>query len=341
MNVSEEDMSNLVEIIGKDPDFVDQYLGDNKNNAFFTVTQCAKALGITSGTVLYRIKVGGLKAERDNHGYWMVSAKDLRDHIKNGGTQKRFASTKRSKPETKGEIQIMRKGSYRYDRSTSQNVLDFLHHWEKSNTVGFSTTTLTNDFNKVCATETTHGQMSGILSTLSKKKILVRKGRGIYCLHEGFIPKPSNITEAPQPTQIHIPLVEVEAEDTTFDKEELKTEERHLIDKYLARYSDPTEDFVFSISDLAEAYPSIDRKKIGKAVNNMYQNDKLQKGKELGEYVKKATMKAKPVETPEFNRMVRSFQEETANAALCSLEDVLRLNISDELKAKIIKEIMA
>jgi len=330
MNVSEEDMSNLVEIIGKDPDFVDQYLGDN---AFFTVTQCAKALGITSGTVLYRIKVGGLKAERDNHGYWMVSAKDLRDHIKNGGTQKRFASTKRSKPETKGEIQIMKKGSYRYDRSTSQNVLDFLHHWEKSNTVGFSTTTLTNDFNKVCATETTHGQMSGILSTLSKKKILVRKGRGIYCLHEGFIPKPSNITEAPQNTQIHIPLVEVEEEDTTFDKEELKTEERHLIDKYLARYADPTEDFVFSISDLAEAYPTIDRKKIGKAVNNMYQNDKLQKGKELGEYVKKATMRAKPVET--------SRTEAPKPTLGSNLEDVLRLNISDELKAKIIKEMMA
>lgn len=238
---------------------------------------------------------------------------------------KGFHSSERPEPKPRGERVMTKIGSYTYDRSSSQNVLDFLHSWEKSNTVGFSTRTLTNDFNKVCATKTTEGQMSGILSTLTRKGILVRRGRGIYCLKEGF-----------KPTIHAIPVAQVEETESHDDHlDHLKSEERHLVDKFLEQ-ADPTEDFIFSISDIAAEFPDADRKKIGKAIQNMYQNDKLVKGRNMGEYVKKATKKKEP------KPVAAQKPVETARSALGrNLEDVLKLNISDDLKAKIIKEIIA
>ena len=187
-------------------------------------------------------------------------------------------------------------------------------------TVGFSTRTLTNDFNKVCATKTTEGQMSGILSTLTRKGILDRRGRGIYCLKDGF------------KTLHSVPTLQVEEESSDYDH--LKCEERRVVDEYLEKYVDPTEDFIFSISDIVAENPGYDRHKIGKAVQNMYQNDKLAKGRNLGEYVKKATQKPspKPIEVAK--------PEESRSALASNLEDVLKLNISNDLKAKIIKEMM-
>lgn len=333
----EKDFSEIVEMMETDPDFVEQYL--EENDLVFSVPQCAKILNICSNTVLYRIKSESLKAERDSSGHWRVRAKDLKSHINSKArTTQETTQLPAKSQEEKGKI--MKVSSYRYDKSTSQNVLDFLYTWEKANTIGFSTKTLTNDFNKVCATKTTEGQMGGILANLTKKSILVRKGRGIYCLVEGFV-RPENTTSvAPKETIHSVPVVSVEddqEEKTNPHWEEMKSEERHLVDKYLAKHSNPYEDFSFTISDLAREYPNIDRKKLGKAVQNMYHNNGLEKGKMIGEYVKVAT-----------KRRPSAPQQPAAPAAQDSrpslgknLEDVLKLNISDELKAKIIKEIIS
>lgn len=323
--IAQDDMVMLLDMVGTDPDFVEQYLGDN--DPLVTVAQCAKALNVCNNTVLYRIKMGGLKAERNSDGHWEVKLKELKNHIKNGGLSKGFQNSERTRPQPqpRGELAMAKIGSYRYDKSSSQNVLDFLHHWEKANTVGFSTRTLTNDFNKVCATKTTEGQMSGILSTLTKKGILVRRGRGIYCLKEGFV-KPVHA----------IPVAQIEEEDSdSHDYDYLKSEERQLVDKYLEQ-ADPTEDFIFSISDIAAEFPDADRRKIGKAVGNMCYNEKLAKGKNLGEYVKKATKKKEPKPVT-----VQSPVQQVHSSLGRNLEDVLKLNISDDLKAKVIKEMMA
>lgn len=329
MEISQEDKQMLLEIIGTDPDFVDQYLGSNNLN--FTVGECAKALGLCNNSIIYRIKTGSIKASRDSEGFWQVSAKDFQDHIKKGGNQKGFSALEKpnpklDSPKTKPTGETQMKKSYLYDKSSSQNVLDFLTIWEKANSVGFSLKTITADFNKVCATETTEGQMSGILASLNKKKIVVRKGRGIYALVEGF-----------KATSHSVPVVQVEHQEFLHETEEerksreyeeLKSEERHLVDKFLAKHASPFEDFNFTISDLSDEYPNADRKKLGKAVQNMSQNKKLEKGKKMGEYVKRATKK-KPTE-PDTSRQALSQK----------LESVIRLDISEELKAKVIKEIM-
>lgn len=328
---AEKDFSEIVEMMETDPDFVEQYL--EENDLVFSVPQCAKILNICSNTVLYRIKSESLKAERDLSGHWKVRAKDLKSHIKSSKTK----TSQEPMVEEKEKGKPMTKSSYRYDRSTSQNILDFLYTWEKANTIGFSTKTLTNDFNKVCATKTTEGQMGGILANLTKKSILVRKGRGIYCLVEGFV-RPTSV--APKETIHSIPVVSVEhdqEEKTNPHWEEMKSEERHLVDKYLTKHSNPYEDFSFTISDLAREYPNVDRKKLGKAVQNMYHNNGLEKGKMIGEYVKVAT-KPRPSAPPQ---PTPPDAQDSRPSLGKNLEDVLRLNISDELKAKIIKEIIS
>lgn len=322
MEISKEDLDTLLGLIKDDPEFVNQYLGEN--NYYFSVPQCAKLLNVCANTILYRIRSEKLKAERDADGHWKIKAKDLQLCLQNNTTTE--------EPETKKKEKAMQSkvsGSYRYDKSTSQNILDFLHNWEKSNVVGFSTKTLTEDFNKVCATKTTEGQMGGILATLTKKKILIRKGRGIYALPEGF--KPAN--QANQ-TEFAIPAIRLENVESEHTQrsfwEEMKHEERHLVDKFIAKNSKPTEDFVFTIEDLAREYPHSDRKKIAKAVQNMCYNKKLEKGRILGQYVNKATQKSNVEE-----------KQDSRSSLGKNLEDVLKLSISDDLKAKIIKEMMS
>lgn len=175
MEISKEDLDVLLGIMKDDPEFVGQYLGEN--DYYFSVRQCAKVLNVCPNTILYRIKNENIKAERNKDGNWKIKAKDLQAYLQN---------KQEERPEVKKIIMQSKIHRYKYDKSTSQNVLDFLHNWEKSNIIGFSTKTLTEDFNKVCATKTTEGQMGGILATLTKKKILVRKGRGIYAIVDGF-----------------------------------------------------------------------------------------------------------------------------------------------------------
>ena len=343
MDLSEDDKEMLLDIIATDPDFVDQYLGDN--NPTFTVSQCAKALNVCSNTVLYRIKVGGLKGERADQGHWLVRAKELQNHIRLGGNQKGFASTDK----TKTKENTMKNGSFRYDKSSMQNVLDFIYSWSKANPVGFSTKTLLDDFNKVCATKTTESQMSNILSNLTRKEILVRKGRGLYAAAPGLInnsePAPVAPPVAPPVAVAPVAIPTIERNETPYDDadnphwEEMKAEERHLVDKFLARYAKPYEDYVFSIAEVSEEYPRADRKKLAKAIQNMYSNDKLGKGDNMGEYVKRATKKIELVKT---TPMIQTDLPETRPRSILSksLENILGLDISDDLKAKIIKEMM-
>jgi hypothetical protein len=85
-------------------------------------------------------------------------------------------------------------------KPTTANVVDFLSRWPL-NTGHFATVTLCRDFNMVCHKPATESQMSGILSGLTIKGVMVRIGRGIY----SQVNKPVAPSPAPSPLRLKLP----------------------------------------------------------------------------------------------------------------------------------------
>ena len=87
-----------------------------------------------------------------------------------------------------------------YMKPNTANVVDFLTRWPL-NIGPFATVTLCRDFNMVCHKPATESQMSGILSGLTIKKVMVRVGRGIY----EQVNKPVAPAPAPSPLRLKLP----------------------------------------------------------------------------------------------------------------------------------------
>lgn len=333
--IPEEEFKSLQQIAETDPDFVTAYLSacDKENGSVrtertvnaeliknYSVRDAAKILGVCKNTVIYHIKNGKIKANQEESSSgkrWMIpeseltafraskdAAKTLRQvedsraatavlqYLKNPST-----FFPRQEPKEKGADMLVK-----YPKASSQNVVDFLLHWENRFAPGFSTTTLCRDFNAVCDLSVSETQISGILSTLAKKGIVNRLGRGLYqfVLPAGYEKKEvkvDSVNEDSDSDVLTIPVAEREERHT----DQFKKSARLALEEFFARHSNPDEDFHFSIDMVANEYPKINRNDIAKAIQNVHHWSKhspnpefrVERAEGMGNYVKLGKPKPK------------------------------------------------
>jgi hypothetical protein len=161
------------------------------------------------------------------------------------------------------------------DRSISMNEL--LNHI--INNISKYTTAITlqnicENFNVETNKNVDFNRMSSTLAGLTKKGLLQRISKGIYKPVENLSDQAqSHICHQEQPT----PILATRRYDVGI--------ERQLVTEFI-RKNNTTGELVFTLQQLRDAYPNVDRIKLGKAVQNMRQNEtnNLIKTDRLGEY---------------------------------------------------------
>lgn len=305
--IPEEEFKSLQQIAETDPDFVTAYLSayDRERGHVcaeviknYSVKDAAKILGVCKNTVIYHIKNGKIKANQEESSSgkrWMIPESELTAFRASKDEAKTFK--KPQEPKEKGADMLVK-----YPKASSQNVVDFLLHWENRFAPGFSTTTLCRDFNAVCDLSVSETQISGILSTLAKKGIVNRLGRGLYqfVLPAGYEKKEvkvDSVNEDSDSDVLTIPVAEREERHT----DQFKKSARLALEEFFARHSNPDEDFHFSIDMVANEYPKINRNDIAKAIQNVHHWSKhspnpefrVERAEGMGNYVKLGKPKPK------------------------------------------------
>jgi hypothetical protein len=189
----------------------------------------------------------------------------------------------------------MKPNGHLYTKATSQTVTDFLHDWHRNTSAGFSLVTICRDFNRVSEVPVTEVQMSGILSSLRRKDIVIRKGKGIYQVSPSIIENTKQDERVTDAAPAPAPSIVIPEGRRRFAS---KKKERQAVESFILENADPTKNFVFCIRDIAKKNRQMDRKKIGKACNNMCSLGKLTKGRSLGEYICLATQHQAVPATP-------------------------------------------
>ena len=343
-----EDLDFLKNLEETDPEFVREYLGGKKpdmsatmGDNSITIRQCAESIGVCENTILNHIRSGKLKAKLFD-GRWLIKESDFDSYKKSMSIVKgkdnrsiiKFGDSKKKarKPQPVFKEENMN-GEALYQKATSRTVTDFLHTWHRNKSTGFSLTTICRDFNQVSKTAVTERQMSGLLSSLKKKGIVIRKGKGIYQVSPTIVGEESNNQpKAQQEVAVSAPsgTMVVDADIET-PKVYHKKIERMAIEAFIKNHANPEKDFVFLISDIAREYPHLDRTKLGKACVNMCHNRKLVKGESMGEYISPAKIKAS-------STAVRSSIGD--GGVLEKINKIMNSDFDDGLKAEIIKKLM-
>lgn len=331
-----EDIEFLKQLQKTDPDFFQAYTqGDQQVPAekIMFVRECAEDMGVCENTITNHIKSGKLIAKSVD-GRWVIKESDFLAYKasatvvygKNNRAIITFAEQKPKKRDQKARTQMNSK--YIYEKATSRTVTDFLHNWHRNKSDGFSLLTICRDFNAVSAIPANENQMSGILSSLKKKGIVIRKGKGIYQV------SPSIASEAPAPTP-EIPEAPKPAVEDGRDHNRVyvKKQERIAIETFISENFDPSRDLIFTVKDLSRRFPHLDRKKLGKACVNMSHTGRLEKAVGMGQYMKRATApKAKTIDTP----VVTSSESEN----MTNLKKIMNSNLDESLKLELIRKFL-
>ena len=347
MDISAEDLEFLKHLETTDPEFVQQYMGGTMPSSEKTITvrMCAQRLGVCQNTVLKQIHSGNLKADFFEN-RWMIKESDLQKYLASGNVA-RGRGGNSSRQTRKPTESTMKPNGHLYTKATSQNVTDFLHSWHRNTSAGFSLVTICRDFNRVSEVPVTEVQMSGILSSLRRKDIVIRKGKGIYQVSPSII----------ENTKQDDPVADVASADVMPEPAIIapdgrrgvifKKKERQAVENFILENADPTEDFVFSINDIAKKNRQMDRKKIGKACNNMCYLGKLTKGRSLGEYICLATQLKDIPAAPEASVVAES-RPVVADAISPAKSDVMDKvktimdsNFDESLKLEILRKFLS
>lgn len=347
-----EDMDFLKSIEATDPDFVREYLGGikpemSKSAATLTVRQCALLLGVCQNTVLNHIRADKLKAKFID-GQWFIQESDFdayKSAVSISRGKDRRSIIKFSGPTQSQSKEIIKEdqkmnGDGHYQKATSRTVTDFLHNWHRNKSAGFSLPTICRDFNQVSETPTNESQMSGILSSLRTKGIVIRKGKGIYQVSPTIVGESHEDRPAEQTSNATVAPAGVLVVDADIEPARVysKKTERMAVEAYIRNHSNPDKDFSFTISDVAAEYPHLDRTKLGKACINMCNNGKLVKGDSMGQYVRVAK-KAPPV-TPAVAITIRDTPTSKPNSVLDEINQIMASGMAPDLKEKLIKRLM-
>lgn len=304
-NMTQEDMKSLQEIADLDPEFVTAYLSTlDKEEAmpqtiqskFYLVKEVSEMLNVCQNTVLGLIKKGKIKAIQESGGSrkWLIAESHFNEYVKSNGVELQ------SNPEGATNMQCT------YDRATSKNVADFLTTWDKRD-MNFTVQTLIRDFSPHSSEPVGEQQMNNILASLARAGILTRSMRGVYrCGHvEPKLSVPAVQVEKPEPVQV------------PDDNPKFKKQARLAVEQFLDRYSNDDEDFHFSIDDIAKEYPKIERKEIGKAIQNLHtwgKNSpnpnglKIERSGAMGSYVKRGKKSA--TQKPDLRQALSTLNKE-------------------------------
>lgn len=343
---TQEDFDFLKAIENTEPDFVRAYLGGiksdmSKTNVQLTVRQCASLLGVCQNTVLNHIKANKLKAKLVE-GQWFIQESDFDSYrssivVSKGKDSRSIIRFSKKSKETKvssnkEEVHVMDE-KIRYQKATSRTVTDFLHDWHRNKSSGFSLLTICRDFNQVSANPTNENQMSGILSSLRNKGIVIRKGKGIYQVSPSIVGE--IIEDQSHSTTDTTPETQATLIDTDIEqiRTSLKKTERMAVEAFIRNHASPGVDFYFTIADVAREYPHLDRNKLGKACVNMCQTGKLVKSQGLGEYVKQT----KENHVQERNQSVK---QPSTDSVLEKINRIINSDFEDKFKEELIKGIM-
>jgi hypothetical protein len=182
--------------------------------------------------------------------------------------------------------------------------------------------------------------MSGILSSLRRKDIVIRKGKGIYQVSPSII----------ENTKQDDPVADVASNDVMPEPAIIapdgrrriifKKKERQAVENFILENADPTEDFVFSINDIAKKNRQMDRKKIGKACNNMCYLGKLTKGRSLGEYICLATQLKDIPAAPEAPVVADAISPAKSDV-MDKVKTIMDSNFDESLKLEILRKFLS
>lgn len=328
-----EDIEFLKQLQKTEPDFVRAYTGGDQQvpaEKVMFVKECAEDMGVCENTITNHIKSGKLIAKSVD-GRWVIKESDFLAYkasatITYGKNNRAIITFSQQKPKKKEGSKMNSK--HIYGKATSRTVTDFLHTWHRNKSDGFSLLTICRDFNAISATPTNESQMSGILSSLKKKGIVIRKGKGIYQV------SPSIVGEAVTASTPEIPTPAVE-DRRAHDRVYAKKQERIAIETFISENFDPSKDLLFTIKDLTRRFPHLDHKKLGKACVNMSHTGRLEKAAGVGEYVKRATS---PVKEKTVGATVIASAE---SDDMTNLKKIMNSNLDEGLKLELIKRFLA
>jgi hypothetical protein len=316
---TQEDFEFLKNLEDTDPEFVRQYIGGIKpvmiatsGENLLTVKECAADIGVCKNSILNYIKSGKIKAEFIDS-QWQIKESDFLSFkssfsIIRGNVRSRLIAGGNGKSTITVKREFVR-------RSPPQTglVTDFLHNWPKKGCAGFHLSTICRDYNRTAEHKLNEEQMSGVLSGLARKGIVLRKGKGTYQVSPSIASVDSGpIDVAPQPI------------DSDFSP---KTSERLAVESFVLENADSQVDFHFSISDLARNFPHLDRRKLCKACSNMYHYGKLKKGVANGDYVKRGKNRAtsQPIQAIQAIQTVQSAS--VLNGSMDSVKKIMDSNL--------------
>jgi hypothetical protein len=221
-----------------------------------------------------------------------------------------------------------KKSSLRRTPPQTGLVTDFLHSWPKNGSAGFHLSTICRDYNRISEHKLNEEQMSGVLSALARKGIVIRKGKGTYQVSPSISSSGNH--------QVVVEGITPPAESSRFHS---KKDERVAVENFVAQNAKPGVDFSFTISELARAYPQMDRRKLCKACSNMYQGGKLTRGSGIGDYIKPAK-----ISWPAVNRSMVQTKPTVESKELDSMDkikQIMDLDISKEFKLEIMKKFLS
>jgi hypothetical protein len=339
--ISKEDLEFLEQIRESEPEFVRQYLGVEQmeeTTDLLGTSDCADFLGVCKRSVLNYIKDGKLAATQE-YGLWKIRQEDLL----------RF-SKKREQEQNQGDDDMSQSKTRSPNRNP--NIIKFLREWPLAKTPLFTLQEITKDYNNQFGDNMTENQMSSLLSNLKKKGVTVAKGRAAYSVCGTFFPQENaachsvpvpiedeEVIESPESCLTEdqraawaVKLYGKEIREQVMKKkiENMKKPERRAVDKFIEERFKGYEDLVFSTKDVAKAIPDMDRYLLSKALQNMRSTGQLEKGDELGSYIKKATIK-KVVEVPPAPKSSSSYFDK--------IDEIRKSNMSEQLKEELVRKL--
>lgn len=331
--ISKEDREFLDQIRESDPEFVRQYLGveqmEETSDGLLGTSDCADFLRVCKRSVLNYIKEGKLAATQE-YGRWKIKQEDLLNFSKTREQEQEQGEDDMSKSKTRSP-------------NRNPNIIKFLREWPLAKSPIFTLQEITRDFNKQYNDNMTENQMSSLLSNLKKKGVTVAKGRAAYSVSGTFFPKENAIEHHSIPAIIEDEEVIESPESCLTEKEiepslklsgkqekieNMKSPERKAVDKFVEERFKGYEDLVFSTADVAKAIPHMDRHLLSKAIQNMKSTGQLEKGEELGVYIKKAN-KEKPIEAA----------PKSSSTFFDKIDEIRRSNINDKLKEELVRNL--
>lgn len=342
---TQDDLDFLKQLEATDPDFVREYTGvvkpemvNKASEKIFSVRECANILNVCQNTILNHIRSGKIKATLCD-GRWNITESDFAAYRQSinivRGKNDRSIIVSKNKTQSVKEDKVSSR--HVYHKATSRSVTDFLHTWHRNRSSGFSLPTICRDFNQLSEVPTNESQMSGILSSLAKKGIVIRKGKGIYQV------SPSIVGEAvPNESQEQLAsptfLVDEPVREAS-TRIYPKKIERLALESFIADNFDQQQDLVFTVDELSRKFPHLNRTKLGKACINMHTGGKLERGTGVGEYIKRAVQPKQPersVAVPPAASAVAS----TPSRGMDGVKKIMDSNLDEGLKLELIKRFL-